>query len=470
MHRFDFLSGAPKTFIFQKDSNKTNLGGIFTIIFLLVIFVIIYSYLYEYFANPKYNVSYYYHEEYYDDDERDEKFNDTNLYPELEYNLQIYPEYIRKSLLLATMKEDGKFHELEPKKTYKKQVSKLNFYVFYKCSNETDCSFRGDDKDKESSPFNIFDLVFEYMGYSCDHQNPDSPIKRHKEYYEFHFPIISNTIELFQFNWKTIKYEEESSLSGMFRRTDEYYGGKFYNHDKYSLPLEEGAFPLIPKTEDNQTDYYLLVSGAEFNDRNNFGYFDNYSRDRISIFDPIANICSLIITLYGIITFVFCSFYSNSFDNYKIIDRIITHRANLAIINNNVKKDEIEMTSNIDNDNKDSLLDVNDKDNKDIIIDNNNNIREGSSFDIKPLFELPKFHFFDFFYNNIYSEKCCNSSTQGIISACNDIISKYYSIESVIYNQLRLENLFKDYKWNNPKLRSIENIDLINQIKELINK
>ena len=259
MHRFDFLSGAPKTFIFQKDSNKTNLGGIFTIIFLLVIFVIIYSYLYEYFANPKYNVSYYYHEEYYDDDERDEKFNDTNLYPELEYNLQIYPEYIRKSLLLATMKEDGKFHVLEPKKTYKKQVSKLNFYVFYKCSNKTDCSFRGDDKDKESSPFNIFDLVFEYMGYSCDHQNPDSPIKRHKEYYEFHFPIISNTIELFQFNWKTIKYEEESSLSGMFRRTDEYYGGKFYNHDKYSLPLEEGAFPLIPKTEDNQTDYYLLV-------------------------------------------------------------------------------------------------------------------------------------------------------------------------------------------------------------------
>ena len=89
------------------------------------------------------------------------------------------------------------------------------------------------------------------------------------------------------------------------------------------------------------------------------------------------------------------------------------------------------------------------------------------SFISKPIFDLPKFHFYDFFYNNIYSDQYCNSPTQDIISSCNDLITKYYSIDAVIYNQLRLENLFKDYKWNNPKLKSIENNDLIFHIKNL---
>ena len=65
MKRFDFISGAPKTFIFQKNTNKTNLGGIFTIFFIVMIFLIIFSYLYEYFANDKYKVSYIYDEIFY---------------------------------------------------------------------------------------------------------------------------------------------------------------------------------------------------------------------------------------------------------------------------------------------------------------------------------------------------------------------------------------------------------------------
>ena len=133
MHRFDFLSGAPKTFIFQKDSNKTNLGGIFTIIFLLIILVIIYSYLYEYFSNPKYNISYYYHEEFYDDDKLDEIFNDTNLYPELEYNLEIYRESVRKSILILNQKNDGEYEEIDVEKTQKNQaVISIKFQILQK--------------------------------------------------------------------------------------------------------------------------------------------------------------------------------------------------------------------------------------------------------------------------------------------------------------------------------------------------
>ena len=60
MKAIDFISGAPKTFIFQQGSNKTNLGGILTVLFILAIIVIIFAYLYEYIANEKYVVSYYF--------------------------------------------------------------------------------------------------------------------------------------------------------------------------------------------------------------------------------------------------------------------------------------------------------------------------------------------------------------------------------------------------------------------------
>ena len=96
-----------------------------------------------------------------------------------------------------------------------------------------------------------------------------------------------------------------------------------------------------------------------------------------------------------------------------------------------------------------------------------NTIKEGKNkkkFDTRL---LPKFHFYHFFYNNVYTHKCCDNSSQDIISSCNEIITRYYSIDSVVYNQLRLENLFKDYKWNDPKLNSIDNNELVSKIENL---
>ena len=66
-------------------------------------------------------------------------------------------------------------------------------------------------------------------------------------------------------------------------------------------------------------------------------------------------------------------------------------------------------------------------------------------------------HFYDFIFNNIYSKKCCLSKKQEIIDSCNELVSEYFTIDNIIYNQMRLENLFKDYKWNNPELNTIGN-------------
>ena len=48
---------------------------------------------------------------------------------------------------------------------------------------------------------------------------------------------------------------------------------------------------------------------------------------------------------------------------------------------------------------------------------------------------------------------------------CNEIVYKYASIDGLIKNQILIENLFKDYKWNDPSLNNIENNNLIIQLK-----
>ena len=40
-------------------------------------------------------------------------------------------------------------------------------------------------------------------------------------------------------------------------------------------------------------------------------------------------------------------------------------------------------------------------------------------------------------------------------------------MDTIIYSQILLENLFKDYKWNNIELSDLRNNDLIEKLKVL---
>ena len=60
------------------------------------------------------------------------------------------------------------------------------------------------------------------------------------------------------------------------------------------------------------------------------------------------------------------------------------------------------------------------------------------------------------------------SEKQEFLYVCNEILHKYISIDYILYNQIKLENLLKDYKWNNPKLSKIENNELIIELKKHI--
>ena len=84
----------------------------------------------------------------------------------------------------------------------------------------------------------------------------------------------------------------------------------------------------------------------------------------------------------------------------------------------------------------------------------------------KIITKLPKLRFYEFFFNRIYSKKCCFIKRQKIIDSCALVLYKYFSVESILYNQILFENLIKDYHWNNPKLKSIQKNDLIIELKK----
>ena len=106
----------------------------------------------------------------------------------------------------------------------------------------------------------------------------------------------------------------------MLRSTKETYGGMITRKEKVSFPSEGLPFYGKRNEETGDIEHYKIVAIMQYY-KDNFGYYDNYSRERISIFDAIANICALVSTLYGVVTFIFCGFYSNSFDNYKIVEK-----------------------------------------------------------------------------------------------------------------------------------------------------
>ena len=81
---------------------------------------------------------------------------------------------------------------------------------------------------------------------------------------------------------------------------------------------------------------------------------------------------------------------------------------------------------------------------------------------------LPKLSFFEFYFIYIYFKICKRRKNQEIINICDKIIFKYISIDNVLYNLIRLENLFKDYKWNNPRLNSLKNNEIIKELLEIL--
>ena len=133
--------------------------------------------------------------------------------------------------------------------------------------------------------------------------------------------MLQNIPQFASANWEIIKVTEEKGLfDNYIGNKKELIGGKISNSMLYfNFKSISQEFPM-----DDVKYYYKPI--FSFSISNNFNSIIEYRRNKISIFDIIANICSLSIAIFNGFSFGFSFFYSQNFDNYKIIDKILTSK------------------------------------------------------------------------------------------------------------------------------------------------
>ena len=143
-------------------------------------------------------------------------------------------------------------------------------------------------------------------------------------------------------------------------------------------------------------------------------------------------------------------------------------------LNNILYKNEIinyeNKENNIDKDLDDDINNIDSNDNSrksSLIITENNSEINNEEDELLQMKIMPKFSFIQFFCNNLYCNCCNKFRKQEFLYICNQIMLKYLSIDSILYYQMELENILKDYKWNNPILKNIEKNALIKKLKNI---
>ena len=452
MHSFDFLSKSPNLFIFQKAQNKTNFGGVLFIIYVLSCLAIFLYYLLDYLENSKFEIQYTYNYNLTLHEDLDAMLNNNSLNPVVSGKVLLIDNeshYLSDNFVILN-EHSGYVRRNEL--YFEERVSDIDIRIYYKCS-KSNCSLREEDLR------HFYSLKFCNVPFLISHQNKYHPLYQDEHYlschdYEFSFETkIKKNLD-----WQVIKYIEKG---GLFSKGKETIGGSIKSGDIFIYDKPDYAIIQFGQL----FNIYMLL--YEIKIRNDFDYYDEYIRTEVSTLTIFANSFSLWMSFFTGFTFIFDFLYATNFNNYKIIQNILS----LGKIKSKELKDfnfyndfnELEESKDIESKNNNIIIKEEYTSSNEKFIGNSvdeNNQSEGDSL------KLPKLHFFDYIFNSFYCNKrCCpNYKKQMLISTCNKIIYKYLSVESILYNQINLENLLKDYRWNNPRLKNIQNNELINKL------
>ena len=143
MNFFDLISDSPKLFIFQKEANKTNFGGVLFMIYIITMLLISLAYILDYALNDKYtyeSVTSYNHT---DDKEEIKKMNDDiKLNPYIDFIAHFKDDNF--SLVFKSgIGEDGEEEPIKEKGEtiykYKLKANEIVLVVVFVC-REKNCS------------------------------------------------------------------------------------------------------------------------------------------------------------------------------------------------------------------------------------------------------------------------------------------------------------------------------------------
>ena len=459
MHPLDIISQSPNLYLFQKQSNKTNFGGFLFLVYLVIIILVLIYYIVDYYINPTYTIQSFTHFNFKTKEEIEERNNDQVYNPNIDFNLSLKYFKNRTNYDFTnnfTLYDYDKRRFIDINSKFNDKINDFNYLITYKCDNFTCENYFDFIKTFQENNIDEFYLYLDYQGFTLEHQDDSEPIKKNdtfKKVYQINLNssfIISNT-------WRTIIYTEKKEFL-----QSNYKDGCGYI-ENYNT-LNYGS--ILRLMSNDKSEVYAVISEIYFNI--DYKQYIEYSRTRVSELDLLANIFSLMANIFTGVRFIF-TFYSNNFNNFKIIEKILNKEPTK---NYKIKKPK-EMNDFENNkfiSNSEKFLDKENNDN-DKHEDTNDKIEEKDDEDndedkssTNSNARIKKLHFFDFFLNNLYF--CCKKrKQQKIIHMCNKIVYKYASIDGLIKNQILIENLFKDYKWNDPSLNNIENNNLIIQLK-----
>ena len=455
MRKLDFISGAPQLSIFKEGSNQTNLGGILYFIYLIILILLAIIYFADYFGNDKYEFNYTLVKESYEkiEESKSQKNEHLNYDIEFMFKLGIDNESTpleSENFIIWDCNKEEIIREGETK-----TINTENFQiaVMYICDGKN-CTIREEDKIKVRSYY----LNMYYKGYSLQHQDSEAPIKKLDEYIPKHIQFLSNT-NIVYLNWEYIEYEEEQSIfSKTFNKIkgidNTYYGGDFESMEVFT---DDGHVKTLFDFKYDENDAIILLL-LEIHP-NQFQH-DKYTRKKNSWLDVLADVSALSSTVLDLMALAYGFLYSQNYDNYKIIENIISQKMRINIDNKIEDKEELKIEFNS------GLLDSNEEEDKEKEkIDLEKKLND--DLPKKGTIYLPFMRFYDFLFHQFYF-KCCfgPSNKQTFIDSCNGVVAKYLSVENLLYNQIRLENLLKDYKWNNPQYDTQEKNDFLLELKE----
>ena len=470
MRNIDFLSLSPNNFIFQKESNKTTFGGGLSIIYLIIaFFIFVYFRAIYWFSEPYELTSFVSEQKFIKKENRTAFINSQKYNPILPMGFSLVDENGNNLSDKFILVEDLNNTPIQRDKVIFRRVDNIHIDVLYKCNNseinKTGCEIEQKDE------MLFYSLQMHYLGFSFEPQK-ENPIEQNVRYSVDH-PFSSYIKLRKRIRWIITRYEDNKGLYQLFdifgdkeeeniKEKGIFIGGKFEEFDSMIISKYSSYKPM-----EKDTKLLLIFDSININAINHVLYND-YKRKEKSLLDVYANIFSLWITIYNLFTFLFSKLYSKSFDKYKIIEKILSYqKENLNEIKNKFRK-EYKVKSDFIN--EDILLE-NDSEKeykeRNLIYNINDDISDRKDLIKKEDKEriLPKQSFIDFIYNTFYCGCCCYQERQKMINSCNDIILKYNSIENILYNEIMIENLLKDYKWNNPDLKNILNNNYFNFIK-----
>ena len=471
MNCLDFLSTFPRFYIFQEKRNQTNFGGVLFLIYIIIMIILSLTYILDFALNPKYEI-----EASTIFINKNEKNNSP---PDPEVDLEIIINYFNDSNFSDSLFFKEKNSKIQHYGSYeeskiliyrvKRKVSELNELELYYFTNE---SYYSKDYNRPflySINLTSKQIIVENYGTIPlkNGETYNDPIEIELYYHQNYFELFSH--------WISVVYNEKQGISRLFNELFDfktnYISGYLNNFDSHHDITE---FPYKKDFCPNSSTQACLLLGKIIIKQTEYL---EYRRKKINFTDVLSTIGALFSTFNFIFSFI-NRYYSFNFDNYKIIQKIFENKYSNKINVETNKEIKIIKNELYDiEENKTPLISpLNQKDKEKNELENQNSINDIDSVkenleDVKSenYLNLPKLSFFDFLFANIYCKCCKKIRKQEIIKECNKIIANYSSIDKILFNIIELENLFMDYKWNNPKITKLKKNDLLKDLINLIN-